>query len=42
MPIIFTLNSAQTVEMSVPESKAIDIALNRDVFHRSNHNVNTV
>lgn len=42
MSIIFTLNSAQTVEKSVPESKVSDIAVNRDVFHKSNHNANIV
>lgn len=42
MPIIFTLNAAQSVEMSVPEPKVIDIAVNRDGFPKSNHNANTV
>lgn len=42
MPIISTLNSAQTVEVTVPKSEVIDITVNRDGFCKSNHNANTV
>jgi len=37
MPIIFTLHSIRTVEMSVFDSELIDTTVNRDGFHRNNY-----
>ena len=42
MAIIFTVHSIRTVEMSVPDSELIDIAVNRNGFHRSNYFASTV
>lgn len=42
MPIIFTLHSIRTIEVSVANSELIDITVNRDGFHRSNYVASTV
>lgn len=42
MLIIFTLHSVRTLEMPAPDSELIDIAVNRDGFHRSNCVASTV